>query len=38
MADRPNLMIKIPGTLGGPAISSTIASRLMSIATLLFGA
>ena len=35
--DRPNLMIKIPGTLaGGPAISSTIASGINVNVTLLF--
>ncbi|TCQ00286.1 transaldolase [Sphingomonas sp. PP-F2F-A104-K0414] len=37
MVDRPNLMIKIPGTLaGGPAISSTIASGINVNVTLLF--
>ncbi|WP_375402189.1 transaldolase [uncultured Sphingomonas sp.] len=35
--DRPNLMIKIPGTLaGGPAIASTIASGINVNVTLLF--
>jgi transaldolase/glucose-6-phosphate isomerase len=37
MVDRPNLMIKIPGTLAGaPAISSTIASGINVNVTLLF--
>ncbi|HXH16882.1 MAG TPA: transaldolase [Sphingomonas sp.] len=37
MVDRPNLMIKIPGTLaGGPAIASTIASGINVNVTLLF--
>ena len=37
MVDRPNLMIKIPGSLaGGPAISSTIASGINVNVTLLF--
>lgn len=35
--DRPNLMIKIPGTLaGGPAISATIAAGINVNVTLLF--
>ncbi|WP_375429087.1 transaldolase [uncultured Sphingomonas sp.] len=35
--DRPNLMIKIPGTLaGGPAIAATIASGINVNVTLLF--
>ena len=35
--DRPNVMIKIPGTLaGGPAIASTIASGINVNVTLLF--
>ncbi len=37
MVDRPNLMIKIPGTLAGaPAIASTIASGINVNVTLLF--
>jgi transaldolase/glucose-6-phosphate isomerase len=37
MVDRPNLMIKIPGTMaGGPAISATIAAGLNVNVTLLF--
>ena len=37
MVDRPNLMIKIPGTLaGGPAISATIAAGINVNVTLLF--
>jgi transaldolase len=37
LVDRPNLMIKIPGTLaGGPAIASTIASGINVNVTLLF--
>ena len=36
--DKPNLMIKIPGTLaGGPAISATIAAGINVNVTLLFG-
>jgi transaldolase/glucose-6-phosphate isomerase len=37
MVDRPNLMIKIPGTLaGGPAIAATIAAGINVNVTLLF--
>lgn len=37
LVDRPNLMIKIPGTLaGGPAISATIAAGINVNVTLLF--
>ena len=37
MVDRPNVMIKIPGTLaGGPAISATIAQGINVNVTLLF--
>lgn len=37
MVDRPNVMIKIPGTLaGGPAISATIANGINVNVTLLF--
>jgi transaldolase/glucose-6-phosphate isomerase len=37
LVDRPNLMIKIPGTMaGGPAISATIAAGINVNVTLLF--